>query len=319
MNISKNSIEVVIVTYNSARHIGPCLDSIRLNGATAIVVDNGSQDATEQIVRGYEEAQFVPAGGNLGYGRSINLGFQRTTGEFVVLSNPDIVYAPGSIEVMVEYLRSHPEAGIVGAQQTFPDGSWQRSYGDLPSIGSGLKDALGYTSLQHWIRRIAWPRKLDRKPKEVPYVDGGVLVVRRTAFEEMGGFDELFYFYADESDLCARMHKAGWKVVFVPSAQVIHARGGDSMKVDRSDKFLRYLITSTILLAERHIPGWRSKVYAWLERIYFLELSIIYRIIRSFRPQRNEHRISEKIWMFDSYARIWGEYLATGTVSQSYR
>jgi N-acetylglucosaminyl-diphospho-decaprenol L-rhamnosyltransferase len=316
---SKQVTEVVIVTYNSARHIGPCLDSIRRNGATAIVVDNGSQDTTEQIVRGYEEAQFVPAGGNLGYGKSINLGFQRTTGEFVVLSNPDIVYAPGSIEVMVEYLRSHPEAGIVGAQQTFPDGSWQRSYGDLPSIGSGLKDAMGYTSLQHWIRRLAWPRKLDRKPKEVPYVDGGVLVVRRTAFEEMGGFDELFYFYADESDLCARMHKAGWKVVFVPSAQVIHARGGDSMKVDRSDKFLRYLVTSKVLLAERYIPGWRSKVYAWLEAIYFLELAFVYRVLWVIRSGVGKNRISDKIWTLNSCISIWREYIMTGTISRSYR
>jgi N-acetylglucosaminyl-diphospho-decaprenol L-rhamnosyltransferase len=307
-------IEVVVVTRNSAGHIGACVDSIIAARALPIIVDNGSTDDTLEIVRSRcPEAMIIATGENLGYGKAMNRGFKETIGDFVILSNPDVVFLNGSIRQMVEFLNKNSKIGVAGPQQMYPDRSWQRSYGDLPGIWPGIKDALGITTLRNGIRRILWPRRIDRKPKEVPHVDGAVLVLRREAFLEMGGFDEEFFFYADESDLCARLRKAGWGVVFFPSAEVIHVRGADSAKVDRSERFVRYMVKSQSLLASKHLPPWKARVYARLQVCHFIRLGLMYRMSQWFGDENPS--ISYKVWMFDAYSRIWREYCeSTGWV-----
>jgi GT2 family glycosyltransferase len=298
--------EVVLVTRNSAGHIGACVDSIVDANALPVVVDNGSTDETLQIVRSRcPGAKIIATGENLGYGRAMNRGFKETTGEFVVLSNPDVVFLQDSIGRMAEFLESNPTIGITGPQQMFPDRTWQRSYGDLPGIWSGVRDAAGITTLRNGVRRILWPRRMDRKPKDVPYVDGAVLAVRREAFLAMDGFDEQFFFYGDESDLCARLNRAGWRVVFLPLAEVIHVRGADSAKVDRSDRFVRYMVKSQSLLASKLLPPWKARLYAKLQILHFLRLGFLYRLLQWFGGEKSLR--TQKISMFDAYARIWKE------------
>jgi N-acetylglucosaminyl-diphospho-decaprenol L-rhamnosyltransferase len=311
-------IEVVVVTHNSARHIGPCVDSICAAGAKPIVVDNGSTDDTSKIVKSKSAgtAWFMPTGENLGYGRAMNIGFRQTTGEFVILSNPDVVFLGDSIPYMAEFLRTNPQVGILGVQEVFPDGSWQRSYGDLPGIWCGIKDAVGITTLHNQIRRALWPRKLDRKPKEVGYPDGAVLAVRREAFVQADGFEEEFYFYSDESDLSARMQKMGWKIMFSPESQVMHIRGADSAKRDRSERYLRYMAMSQHLLAATHLPRWKARLYSRLQICHFVRLGLIYRIRQWFGGDLAE--IEYKRWMFSTYTRIWKELCRTGRSSRGY-
>lgn len=303
--------EVVIVTHNSYRHIGPCLDSVFTTEASAIVVDNASTDETVELIRSrYPSVKIIDAGGNLGYGRAINIGFAETRGDFVVLSNPDVVYLADAIPRMVRFLKEHPDIAITGPQQQFPNGRWQRSYGDLPGIWPGIKDAVGITSVHRWVRRLLWPVSIDRVPKDVPYVDGASLAVRSDVFRDMGGFDETFYFYADESDLCARLSKAGWRVVFYPLAQIVHIRGADSIKLDRSDRFLRHMVQSQTLLASKLLPEWKQKIYAQSQNIQFRRLAITYRFLRLIAPGTRTESLSHKIWMFDRYSEIWREHLS---------
>ncbi len=300
------ALEVVVVTRNSRSHIGPCVDSIVAGGALPIIVDNGSTDETLEIVRARcPEAQIIATGENPGYGKSLNLGFRETTANFVILSNPDVVYLGDSIRQMAEFLEKNPKVGLTGPQQMFPNRTWQRSYGDLPGIWPGIKDAIGITTLHSVVRRAFWPRKVDRKPKDVPYVDGAILAVRREAFQEVGGFDEDFFFYSDESDLCARMQKAGWRTVFLPFAEVMHVRGADSAKVDRSDRFVRYMVRSQTLLANKHLPKWKARVYMRLQVWHFIRLGLMYRGLVWLAGKKSS--FADKIWMFDAYARIWKE------------
>lgn len=309
----ENSVEVVIVTRNSARHIGACVDSILAQRAFPIVVDNGSTDDTLQIVRTKcPSARIIAAGENLGYGKAVNLGFRETKSEFIVLSNPDVVYLDGSVQQLVQFLAKDPGIGVIAPQQMFPDRSWQRSYGDLPGIWPGIKDAIGITTLQNRVRSTFWPWRIDRTPKEVPYVDGAVLALRRKVFQDMGGFDEVFYFYSDESDLCARLKRAGWKVVFLPSAEVIHVRGADSAKVDRSDRFVRYMVNSQRVLTDRLLPPWKARLYFKLQFCHFARLRLMYQALKLISPRKNT--IEYKLWMFGSFARIWKE---VAMVSQS--
>jgi N-acetylglucosaminyl-diphospho-decaprenol L-rhamnosyltransferase len=300
-------VEVVVVTRNSAGHIGACVDSIVAARALPIIVDNGSSDDTLEIVRSRcTAAKIIATGENLGYGKAMNLGFKETDGEFVILSNPDVVFLDHSIHQLIEFLRTNPSIGIAGPQQMFPDRSWQRSYGDLPGIWPGVKDAVGITTLHNNTRKILWPRMFRQKPKQVPYVDGAVVAVRRDAFLEMGGFDENFYFYSDESDLCARLRRAGWAVVFFPSAEVIHVRGADSAKVDRSERFLRYIVKSQYLLASKHLSPWKAHVYAKLQVCHFIRLGLMYRLLQWFGDEKSSS--SYKIWMFETCSRIWREF-----------
>lgn len=302
-----DSVEVVVVTHNSAGHIGPCVESIVAAGACPIIVDNGSTDDTLEIVRSRcPEAKIIAASENLGYGKAMNLGFRETNGDLVILSNPDVVFLNGSIRQLVGFLEKNPRVGVAGPQLVFPNRSWQRSYGDLPGIWAGIKDAVGITTLHNAVRRALWPWGRNRRPKRVPYVDGAVLAVRRRAFLEMGGFDENFYFYSDESDLCARLKRSGWGVVFFPEAQAVHIRGADSAKVDRSDRFVRYMVKSQSLLACKHLPPWKARIYTKLQVCHFARLGLMYRLLQWFRVEKSTS--AYKIWLFDAYARIWKEF-----------
>ena len=187
-------IEIVIVTRNSAQHIGACVDSVLGARAVPIIVDNNSTDSTLQIVRSRcPSAKVITSPENLGYGKAMNLGFKESTGGFVILSNPDVIFLGQSIFQLIDYLRKNPKIGIVGPQQLFPDGGWQRSYGDLPGIWPGIKDAVGITTIGNKMRKALWPRKTARRVKEVPYIDGAVMAVRRDAFLGVSGFDEDFF------------------------------------------------------------------------------------------------------------------------------
>ena len=308
--MSSDHIEVVIVTYNSAGHIGACIESIVAAGGWPIVVDNGSTDDTLEIVRSKSRnARIIATGENLGYGKAMNLGFKETTGGILILSNPDVVYLGDSIFQMVEFLKNNPRIGITGPQQMFPNRSWQRSYGDVPGIWAGIKDAVGLTSLHSGIRRFFWPRRIDSHAKKVPYIDGAVLAVRRQAFLDVGGFDEDFFFYADEADLCARLRRAGWGVVFCSPATVVHVRGDSSTKIDRSDRFVRYMVKSQSLLARKLLPPWKARLYARLQICHFIRLGLMYRLLQWVGGGKSS--LDCKIRMFDAYTRIWKEHLGS--------
>jgi N-acetylglucosaminyl-diphospho-decaprenol L-rhamnosyltransferase len=306
VRVENDPVEVVIVTRNSAGHVSACVDSVVAEGGLPIVVDNASTDDTLEIVSARSrQPRIIASSENLGYGKALNLGFKETKGDLVILSNPDVVFLPNSIHRMAEFVRKNPKIGVTGPQQMYPNLRWQRSYGDLPGIWAGVKDAVGMTTLHNEIRRVLWPRRVDRKPKRVPYVDGAVLAVRRQAFLDAHGFDEDFFFYSEESDLCARMRKAGWKVVFFPGADVIHIRGADSAKLDQSDRFVRYMVKSQSLLASKHLPRWKARIYAKLQICHFVRLGLTYRLLKCFGGEKAS--IADKIWMFDAYTKMWKE------------
>jgi N-acetylglucosaminyl-diphospho-decaprenol L-rhamnosyltransferase len=316
-------IAVVIVTHNSARFIAPCLSSLRSAAADLVVVDNGSTDNTRQIIRQYPHVRLIEATANLGYGKAINLGARQTDSKYLILSNADVIYREDTVAGLIAFLKSDPKIGITSPQQTSPSGDWQRSYEDVPGIWSGLKDALGIGSVFRWYRRLCWPRIVDRHAKEVGYLTGAVLALPREAFCQVHGFDESFHFYGEDADLCIRLRDASWKVMFCPSAEVIHHGGGHSTQVDRSDKFGRLLTSSQVTLARKYLSLWQASLYVWLKRIYFQRLALTFRLMRIFAPTSKNEQLSQKIWIMDTHTRLWAEQLGelrhkdskTGSVS----
>ena len=302
-------IALIIVTHNSARFIAECLSSLRAVDAVVVVVDNGSADDTKQIVRQYPDVRLIEADANLGYGKALNLGATQTDAKYLVLSNADVIYRQDTVAALVSFLKSAPKIGVTAPQQISTNGDWQRSYEDVPGIWSGIKDVAGISSVFRWYRRLCWPRRVDHRAKEVGYLTGAVLAVRRDAFDEVGGFDEDFHFYGEDSDLCMRLRSAGWKVVFCPWAEVIHYGGGHSTQMDRSDRFARLLTYGQATLAKKHLPLWQAYLYAWTKRIYFQRLALTLRLVRIFAPTSKNAQFSQRICIMDTHTKLWAEQL----------
>jgi GT2 family glycosyltransferase len=158
----------------------------------------------------------------LGFAANINLGLTRTSGEAVLVSNPDAVPEPGAVATLREFMEAHPRCGVAGPRMVFPDGSPQPSRRRFPTVGGTI---VRRTPLRKVVQQDHHYH-LDEAPPEGPveadWMLGGFLLVRRTMLEELGGFDDGFRLYGEEIDLQYRAMRAGWERWYVPAAVVRH-------------------------------------------------------------------------------------------------
>ena len=195
------------------------------------VVDNTSTDGSVPMVRGlYPDVNVIQNTTNAGFARANNQAMQQAKGRYFLLINTDAFAAPGSIRRMVDLAEHQPYAGIVGARLDNPDGSFQASYVNFPSLWqeflilSGLGRRLyGYFYPNHAPFRGEPPRAVD-------YVQGACLLVRRAAYGLVGGMDEGYFMYSEEVDWCYAMRRKGWQVWYQPAARVTHIGSASSAK-----------------------------------------------------------------------------------------
>jgi hypothetical protein len=158
----------------------------------------------------------------LGFAANINLGLTRTSGEAVLVSNPDAVPEPGAVATLREFMEAHPRCGVAGPRMVFPDGSPQPSRRRFPTVGGTI---VRRTPLRKVVQQDHHYH-LDEAPPEGPveadWMLGGFLLVRRTMLEDLGGFDDGFRLYGEEIDLQYRAMRAGWERWYVPAAVVRH-------------------------------------------------------------------------------------------------
>jgi len=297
--------EAVVVTYQSAQYVRPCLSSFH-NAASIVVVDNDSQDGTCDIIANeFPGVRLISAAANLGYGKALNLGISQTSSPIVVAANADTIFTEGALETLAKFMRGHPRVGVAGPQQLFPDGSWQRSYGDVHGLCEGFKDLAGVTSIAQTARRLFW-RRIPRGPaRAVGYIDGAVMMIRREAFDRFGGFDEAFHYYAEDADFSLRLRQAGWKVTHVPTACVIHVRGGSSTRVEGySDKLLRAQVTAKCQFIRKHRPGWHLRLYRRISILHARKMGWIYRILQIVGPRRYATHASLMASAFERWATL---------------
>lgn len=297
--------EAVVVTYQSAQHVRSCLNSLQ-TAAAIVVVDNDSHDGTREIIKKeFPEVRLISVGSNLGYGKALNLGIAKTSSPIVLAANADTIFPEGSLQALANFLRGHGRVGVAGPQQVFPDGSWQRSYGDVHGLYEGFKALTGVTSIQQAAHRLFWSGTPGEPARAVGYIDGAVLMIRRAAFDRVGGFDEAFHYYAEDADLCLRLRQAGWEVIHVPSAHVIHIRGGSSTRVEGySDQFLRAQARAKCQLIRKHRPGWHLWLYRRISILHARKMCFIYRILRMVGPRRYARRASLMVSAFERWAAL---------------
>lgn len=211
-------ISILIVTWNSATTILECLASLP-EGVETIVVDNGSSDQTVALIkRDFPAVRVIENSENTGFGAACNLGAKHAIGLDFLLLNPDAVLLPGSLERLIQTLDSQPDIGAVGPGIVDTSGLLELSWGSAPSIRT------------EWRRQAE--QKGDRKRPELPsavsrvdWVSGACMLIRAAAWREIQGFDEGFFLYFEDLDLCHRLRRAAWTVAIDPLASVLHRRG----------------------------------------------------------------------------------------------
>lgn len=232
-----NRAAAVIINRNTRELLRDCLESIkaqRFDGGISIwVVDNGSTDGSPQMVlRDFPGVNLVWNTGNTGYSRACNQGVAATVEPYAVVMNSDTTLAPDTFEQVVGYLESHPSSGVSAPLIRNPDGTVQYSCRDFPSMRTAFVHAfLGLlksdNSRSVSYKKMGWDHGEER---EVDWVSGAFMALRREAFDGIGGFDERYFMYVEDVDLCWRMWQRGWSVAFVPGGEVVHHIGMSSRR-----------------------------------------------------------------------------------------
>ncbi|MCR4279068.1 MAG: glycosyltransferase family 2 protein [bacterium] len=191
-----------------------------------LFVNNASGDGTSEMIREqFPWVTVIDAPGNLGFGRSNNLASLQARGEYLMLLNPDITVFKGEMEKLLAFADTHPEAGMIGPKLLNPDRTVQHWYYRFPSplVPIYRRTALGKTA---WGKRtLAQYFMNDSDPNVTQEVDGffgSAMLVRRGVYQQLGGFDERFFMYFEDIDLCRRMWEQGWRVRYAPSSVFVH-------------------------------------------------------------------------------------------------
>jgi GT2 family glycosyltransferase len=218
-----SDVSVVVVTYNALPWLERALESVR--GRETVVVDHGSSDGTVALVRGRFPDVEVVEEENRGLAHGWNTGMALSSGRYVLLLNSDAWLDEGALEALVAFADEHPDAAVVGPRLRFPDGRLQRSVRGFPTL---WRIATEY----FYLRKLA-PRSRalnafyaggfdHARVRDAEVLMGAVWLVRRAAVEEVGGADDAFFLFSEETDWAYRFRAAGWKLLFFPSAGATH-------------------------------------------------------------------------------------------------
>ncbi len=237
-------LTVVIVNYNAGEFLNRCLSSVTAAGGDiavdVVVVDNASRDGSVvAAARAHPGIRLIENSDNRGFAAAANQGISATDAPFVFLLNPDAEITGGTLAALVKVARERSRAGAVGCLVRNPDGTIQPSARRVPRLFEALMHAFLGPSLpgNRWSRSYTmagWDRSTER---EVEWISGSAMLLRRQALDDVGAFDEGYFMYVEDVDLCTRLRSAGWKVLFSPEVEAVHAMGVSSRGQSRRMAF----------------------------------------------------------------------------------
>ncbi len=221
-------ISIIIVSYNCLESLRKCLDSIaELTGASVetIVVDNDSRDGTNDYLRNDDRTTAIVSEKNLGFGAAVNLGAKQAHGRYLFILNPDTILPQDCLARFLDFVKLHPDFGLISPALLHPNGELQISAREFPSrrdliFGRGsplfrlglVKEAdAGYLSVT------------GEEPVEVPAVSATAVLINANLFDDVGGFDERFFMYMEDLDLCRRLSEKSLKIWILPTVKIQHA------------------------------------------------------------------------------------------------
>jgi len=298
---NKTDLSIIIVNYNVKDLIDNCLESIYRNcgnlAVEIIVTDNNSTDRSVEFIRKkYPKVTLITSKENLGFARGTNVGLSRSKGDFVLLLNPDTILFPNTLPYMINFLKSHKEAGAVGCKEIGAEGESKR-YGSpqhMPRIWTEPFEAFGL-SYRFPDNRIFGFQKMGywhhNRLSKVEVLGGFCLMIKREVIEKIGFMDEEFWMYGDDYDYCNRIREAGYHLYYLPRCQVIHL-GQKSAQRNLKD--------------DLQLAAWRSKYHLFakvygINHVRILNLILIFSatlrylklLLRTSSSENERHRVRE--------------------------
>jgi GT2 family glycosyltransferase len=260
------TVSVVVVSYNTRAWLARCLASIPAasprHEVEVVVVDNASADGSaDMVARDFPTVRLVRSDRNLGFGRAVNLGAAEAAGDYLLLLNPDGYLQPGALDNLVDFAEANPQHVICGGRTITPEGDFDpRSCWAAPSLWSLLCSALMLST--------AWPRSPLFDPeamgdyardevRTVDIVTGCLLLVAMADWRKLGGFDERYFVYGEDAELCLRAADTGRTCAITPDAVMVHAVGVSSETTAAKQKLL---LAGRITLVRTHWPRWRGRL-----------------------------------------------------------
>ncbi len=244
---------IIIVNYNTGLLLSRCLDSIRAqkeSDCRVIVVDNASVDNSLELVRsGYPEVQLIANDRNLGFAAANNQAIRETEAEFLFFLNPDTELQPGCLDEIRAFMEAHPEVGMAGPAIINSDCSHH------PTVEDSYPGS-HYTC-----------GEVDDLPGDIAWILGAALIARRKVIADVRGFDERFFLYAEDIDLCLEVRKKNWSLGYIPKAKVLHLEGQSEKKALFADVMERK-IRAELIFFKKH---YRSETVAKIRRARLLQ------------------------------------------------
>lgn len=258
-------ISIIVVSYNTKDLLLDCLssvfDTIKEPSFEVWVVDNNSTDGTVGAVRKqYPAVKIIANEENLGFAAANNQAFHQMNGRYALLLNSDAIVTDGAVKELYDFMETNPEAGMGCGQLFNQDGSKQNSIANFPDFLTLL--------CNETVLRILLPSKFPSKrrqyhsPLKVDSCIGACMIVRKEAMDDIGLFDEKYFFFFEETDWAYRMKLNGWGIYFVPSAKIVHAQG----------KTVGTSISSRIIFYKSRYIFFKK----WHPRSYFLFYAVIF-------------------------------------------
>jgi GT2 family glycosyltransferase len=251
------AVTLAVVSWNTRDLLERCLRSLRPEAeagrAEVWVVDNDSADGSAELVReSFGWAELVASPENLGFGPAVNLVAERTSAPYLAAANADVELEPGALGALVAAAEREPGAGALAPRLLLADGTTQHSVHRFPTLPYVAAFNLGLHRLGPGIgdRMLLEGHWDPERARPVDWAHGAFLLIRRSAWEETGGFDPEQWMYAEDLDLCWRLHRHGWSVEFVPAARVRH----------------RVAAAAEQAWGDARTERWLAATYAWMER-----------------------------------------------------
>jgi GT2 family glycosyltransferase len=272
-----NQTSVVIVNWNGAEFLRPLLLSIeKCKPHEIIVIDNASEDNSADILAQFPSARIIRNTENLGFARAANQGIRQCKMPYVLLLNADVEVLPGAITRLQKFLQDVPSAAVVAPQLLFPNGTIQPSCRTFPTIPK-MFFYLSY--LDHIVPTgYRLNKELHEETMEVDQPMGAAFMMRKASLEEVGNFDEDFFLYMEEVDLCQRLKQARYKIFYLPEAKMIHYAGGSSRKDwERSQ---RDFLQSTVLYFRKRTSSKFRQILLKVSLSFALLLRSVFSFLR---------------------------------------
>jgi len=276
-------VSIILVSYNTKELTENCIKSVyektqELDYDIWVIDNNSHDDSCKMIKEEFPQVKLIESKENLGFGKANNLAIKQSNAKYIFLLNTDTVLINNAIKILFDYMEENQNVGCCGGQLYNTDMTLQGSTGPFDDLNYLIKKSFGL----NWISRINRFKHIFRKnfsiektndqtvnvPSEADYIIGADMMIRKSTLDKSGLFDERFFMFAEEAELCFRINESGFKIMFVPEAKIIHFGGGTTNKTNQSIEVEKMRLTSNILFYE--ICYGKGKLAKVLYIIYYL-------------------------------------------------